>query len=803
MIFEYVLLGLCLCVIALRSTFTESPTTRSATLPGNIGDIVYSLSVSAVLIFSVIFWFVWSSRNNRFIYRFTGIEFGLCLFGLSAIVAGFAAADKRLAITHVVMLLAPPLMAVLLVQILDSPARIKLVLAVIAALGVVSAYQCAEQFFFSNQMMIEQYEQDPETLLEPLGIESGTFAQFLFEHRLYTRGVRGFFTTRNSAGSFALMASFAAIALFIDKLKNRDEGKPHVKRGAKYLAPPFRRGYSNLACGAAVAIVIFGLILTKSRGAILGSLFAAGLFIAYICFGNQLKAHKKTILIVCLLLLIAGGWLVIWYGLKHHRLPGGSGMLVRWQYWYASAKMYVDHPLTGVGPGNFTHFYPHYKPAEALESVADPHNFLLSILTQYGPLGLAGLLAMIFIPLWRVIFSASVSSVRLGGSLKAEGFGDGGCGQSHPQAALEAATRRREPGFRTLAIIFLIVISAALLLIRPMIMPAVPADTLDVIIYVILTLYVAPVAVFFIGFLLLTAPLKTIRDTQYAIRDTRTVAILFCAVLGVLLHNLIDFAIFEPGVFTTFWAIIACIIANRDTQYAIRNTRYVIIAAGVLILIVFVRHAWWPVYKSTTKIRQAQQTFSLGRLAHAHDLLSAAAEADRLDPTALNLNGRLYLQHYSQTVRKDSTGAEIQSEAHVKRGTKYLAPGFTGALLRKAEKCFLQAIQRNQADFKNYEKLSTVYELLGQTKEAYDWCLKATQLYPGSGRLRFKLAQIAEQLGKSETAMEQYKKAVEIEDKYRHQFKIIYPQRQEIVSRLGEEKYQFAKKRQQLLRRKR
>ena len=31
-------------------------------------------------------------------------------------------------------------------------------------------------------------------------------------------------------------------------------------------------------------------------------------------------------------------------------------------------------------------------------------------------------------------------SLALGGSLKAEGFGDGHCASSHPQAALEAAT---------------------------------------------------------------------------------------------------------------------------------------------------------------------------------------------------------------------------------------------------------------------------------------------------------------------------------------------------------------------------
>ena len=143
------------------------------------------------------------------------------------------------------------------------------------------------------------------------------------------------------------------------------------------------------------------------------------------------------------------------------------------------------------------------------------------------------------------------------------------------------------------------------------------------------------------------------------------------------------------------------------------------------------------------------------------------AESDNLDPTALRLNGRMYLQHYHGTGNK-------QTE-----------------LLTKAEECFRQAIERNKADYKNYEKLSTVYELLGQTQKAYDSCLKATQLYPGSGRLRFKLAEIAERLGKTDTAVEQYKKAIEIEDKYRRQFQIIYPER-EIISRLGEEKYQFA-----------
>ena len=134
------------------------------------------------------------------------MEIGLILFGAAAILSSLGASDKRAAVNHATILLAPVLAALLLTQILDRPGRIRVVLIVIVALGIVSAYQCAEQFLVSNAITIEQYEKDPSMLLGPLGIEPGTFQHFLFEHRLYSRGIRGFFTTSNSAASFAICA---------------------------------------------------------------------------------------------------------------------------------------------------------------------------------------------------------------------------------------------------------------------------------------------------------------------------------------------------------------------------------------------------------------------------------------------------------------------------------------------------------------------------------------------------------------------------------------------------------------------
>ncbi len=737
-ILEYIALAFCLCVIALRATYTEGPAAQS-TIPANINDNLYSLSVSAVPFLSFVLWFIWGFCSKRFLYRFTGIEIGLCLFCIAAVIAGFAASNKREAITDAVCLIAPVLMAVLLVQILDSQPKIKLVLAVIAALGTVSAYQCAEQFFVGNQAMIAEYEKDPATMLEPLGIQSSSFQQFLFEHRLYSGDIRGFFTTGNAAGSFAILASFAAIALFIDKFKNRKSG----------LLP-------LITCGVAAAVVVFGLIITHSKGAIAAFLVAAAIFVMFLYLGNWLNTHKKAILLVCVLFFIAAGFAVFAYGRAHDRLPGGNSMLVRWQYWLASAKMYADHPFTGVGPGNFAHFYTHYKPAAALESVADPHNFLLSVLTQYGPLGLVGFLALFLIPLWK----------------------------SFPGQASFSPQLQSQSPFRTLATIYLLVLSAVLLFIRPLIIHTPLGDTFEVALYLTFTLYVAPVTAFAVGFWLLTADVK--RATSHESPVTYISTALFCAVIGLLLHNLIDFAIFEPPVFTAFCAIVACLIALNSLQnprpaLVIKPplpTRIILVAFGLLLIGGFFNYALLPVAKTSALNQQAiRQNLSFE---YAHQLLYRAAEQDPLDPMALNLNGRLCLKYYNET------------------------PNAKPDILKNAEACFFAAIARDNADFKNYEKLSEVYSLLAKTKpvqEKNDWLnfalnnlRSAVERYPTSDRLRFELAEAAEQLGKTDLAVAQYEKAVEIEDAYHKQFKIMYPGR-EIFSRLGEEKYEKAKQR--------
>jgi cytochrome c-type biogenesis protein CcmH/NrfG len=736
------LLGLCLCILALRVSYTESPTAQTSILPMNLTDTIYSLTLSGLFLLAVILWFLRGVLQGRWTYHVTGMEIGLLIFLVAGVVSTWGAADKRLALSQNAMLLGPIFAALLLVQILRTTGRTRVVLIVIAAMGILSAYQCIEQFAVSNQITIEQYEKAPQELLQPLGIEPGTFQHFLFEHRLYSRGVRGFFTTSNSAASFAMIACFAAFALTAERIVSRDE---NTRRSKHALYPLF-----------AAAILIASLLLTQSKGGIVGFLIAGFLWVMLLAWHKWPFGRRKPVLIgaglLCVLVTIAIISLAISYGFKHGRLPGGNSMLVRWQYWAASSRMIADHPLVGVGPGNFAAYYTRYKPAEALESVADPHCFLLSLLAQYGPLGLIGFLLMVFVPL-------GTSVVPL-------------MGAKWTPLSYWFASKRAIIGMW-------IAVGACLLLIRPILMPIPSIDTADVVLYNIVALYVAPVAAFLIGFALLVLPLETMRADAHP-HDGPIVMALGCAVLGVLVHNLIDFALFEPGVWTAFWITVACVIALRDretprTFTALMNStprKALACAVAAIVLGAYLGFVWSPVFRTTTKIQQAQDAISTGQLASAHRLLDTASEADSLSAVALGLNGNLYLQQY------DDESAPKQA-----------------SLLEKAVDCFRKATQIDPADYKSYEKLGIALSLSGRNQEAYDSYATAVRLYPGSERLWLGLAQAADRMGQFETALKAYRKTVGIEDAFRKQFHRMYPKWNKPVSRLGETDYQLTLRR--------
>jgi O-antigen ligase len=728
-ILEYVLFAFCLCVIALRATLAESPDPQSIKLQTDFGSVICTLVISAFLLVLFVVWLLWSFYSSKFVYRFGFIEIGLFLFIIAALISSAFASNKRAAITDSLSLIAPMIMSVLLIQILDSQEKINLLFITIIAVGIINAYQCAEQFFNINQAKIELYEQDPNSFLDSLGIEPGSFDQWHFEQRLYSKDVNGFFTTGNS---FMMLAIFTSLALLVAVVK----GKKLSENALTWI----------IVAALAAGIITFGLVLTHSKGAICATIVAGALFVIYLFLKNWLRRFKMAVVISCIILALAGGWAMTSYGLSKGTLPGGKSMLVRWQYWTGAAKIIAEHPFTGVGPGNFANFYTHYKPAAALETVVDPHNFPLSILAQYGPLGLVSFLAIIALPLLKAVFSAS------------------------PQLPSEQNTLQH---FRKFAVTCIILITLAMLFVRPLIIKLPPAVTIAEKQAATIMLFIVPAGIFALAASLLAAAVFSAKTKLTAFNIDLTTAALLCGIIGFLLHNCIDFAIFEPGVLTTFWAIMAALIASDfhrkgRTPLVLKPPAFVRIAVPIAALALLWAKAG------------AKTTLAMQQTSYAHQLLDQAAKDDPLDPSLPNLNGRLYLKNFSET------------------------PNAQPDLLEKAEACFLAAIARDRADFKNYQKLSEVCNLFaknGPAQEKNNWLNYAlvslrfaVERYPGSSQLRIESAEVAEQLYETDLALAQYKRAVKIEDAYRNQFQIMYPGRK-IFSRLGEEKYQFAKQR--------
>ncbi len=298
-------------------------------------------------------------------------------------------------------------------------------------------------------------------------------------------------------------------------------------------------------------------------------------------------------------------------------------------------------------------------------------------------------------------------------------------------------------------------------------------------IYVIIVLYIVPLAVFTVAFWLLWASQSNLVQPGKA-----TQIALFCGITAVVIHNLIDFAIFEPAVATLFWTMTACLFAVNSQRTDAGRAQFappkiarltILTTTGALTFALLHWALIPPVRSGRNSQRALNDAFS--RI----ELFDAAAKADPLSPRPRSLSAEACLQQYTKGITRDKTLLQ------------------TGADRQR------RAIQRNKAGHKNYRKLAEIYELQAETaasqsdrmealQRTFDALTEAVERYPGSDRIHLKLARLAELLNRDDTAMAHYKTVVQIEDSYRDQFRVMYPGRK-LFSRLGEKNYQLAKQR--------
>lgn len=123
----------------------------------------------------------------------------------------------------------------------------------------------------------------------------------------------------------------------------------------------------------ALLALTVALLLTRSRSASLGALFA---LVIWLC-----TRSRRRLPVVVLAVVAFGAFLLLGRGVfGAEALAGAAG--ARWGIWRAALRLFAERPLIGQGPGTFAEFA-----ASSLMQPDHAHNVILQFLAETGLIG--------------------------------------------------------------------------------------------------------------------------------------------------------------------------------------------------------------------------------------------------------------------------------------------------------------------------------------------------------------------------------------------------------------------------------
>jgi len=334
----------------------------------------------------------------------TGLGIGTVILVLAAIVSCYVAGQKRVAINASIDWLCYPIMAITLAYLLRRGWQQRLLLGAILASAGAQSLECFDQHFVSFPETRQQYESTKETFWSQQGVPLDDPKVALFEGRLYSNEASGFLGYSNVAGAYLLLCGFAAAGIMWHRFSTggRVAGCTNI---------------STALTAIGVLLIFFAMLLTRSTGAVvacgIGLVLAGGVYLGrsrWVARSNDVVDRpwrlgettawlRQTVppnraWLMGWLVAVLGGLAVVGHGLTHDSLPGAS-LNFRWHYWTASAGLIADHLWTGVGRENFGRHYLKYKSIQSSEEIASPHNLLVQMASEWGLIGLVGIVAML------------------------------------------------------------------------------------------------------------------------------------------------------------------------------------------------------------------------------------------------------------------------------------------------------------------------------------------------------------------------------------------------------------------------
>ena len=223
-------------------------------------------------------------------------------------------------------------------------------------------------------------------------------------HLLHLRAVRAAVNAPGAPGHYG------AMGLFISRLTFGHNALVFLSLFSGVLIAGSARGALRWLLALSTAVGLVALVMTLDRGAWLGLIAAAAALLVAVLWraGPRKAGAALASLLPALAMLLA-------WGPSRERLSSALSVAAnrdRVFIWSRALEIIRDHPLTGVGFGNFhnvcSRYYDRVDPAFPMRTWA--HNSLLSLLAETGPLGLVCAAWLVF-----AIARALLSRLRAGG----------------------------------------------------------------------------------------------------------------------------------------------------------------------------------------------------------------------------------------------------------------------------------------------------------------------------------------------------------------------------------------------------
>jgi O-antigen ligase len=215
-----------------------------------------------------------------------------------------------------------------------------------------------------------------------LALLGHAFGQITYDGRL-----QGIFNSPNYLAMYLAPAIIIGVGLF-------EENKKRYALSLGLIALAIYLTYS-FAAWAALLVVLVGILFFKGDKKERKKWLAAFLILAGLIFFLQLKTDKLNSLIEL--------------GLR-------SSLASRLMIWESAGKIILDHPLWGIGPGNFQERYLEYQkyfPPYLEWAVPHPHSLYLAWYLYAGILGLATFLGLMVFWLKKVIWQKKEALVLI------------------------------------------------------------------------------------------------------------------------------------------------------------------------------------------------------------------------------------------------------------------------------------------------------------------------------------------------------------------------------------------------------